>query len=110
MAQMANLLQARSETLSVFAIGFFKNKYIIGAILFSVGLLFAFLYVPFFQKNLHMAPLDHWDWLIVAEQRSQSSFLKKPAKRKKTSFHLTIRRFSAIIHNWELQYINNKNT
>jgi len=66
MAQMANLLQARSETLSVFAIGFFKNKYIIGAILFSVGLLFAFLYVPFFQKNLHMAPLDHWDWLIVA--------------------------------------------
>ncbi|HUD08956.1 MAG TPA: cation-transporting P-type ATPase, partial [Candidatus Saccharimonadales bacterium] len=64
MAQMANLLQARSETLSVFAIGFFKNKYIIGAILFSVGLLFAFLYVPFFQKNLHMAPLDLWDWLV----------------------------------------------
>ncbi|MCX6766178.1 MAG: cation-transporting P-type ATPase [Candidatus Moranbacteria bacterium] len=66
MAQMANLLQARSETFSVFKIGFFNNKYIIGAILFSVGLLFAFLYIPFFQKNLHMAPLDLRDWLVVA--------------------------------------------
>jgi len=65
MAQMANLLQARSETLSVFKIGFFKNKYVIGAILFSIGLLFVFLYVPFFQRYLHMAPIDGRDWLVV---------------------------------------------
>jgi potassium/sodium efflux P-type ATPase len=66
MTQMANLLQARSEKLSVFAIGFFKNKYVIGAIFVSVGMLLAFMYLPFFQKYLHMAPIDLWDWLVVA--------------------------------------------
>jgi len=66
MTQMANLLQARSEKLSVFAIGFFKNKYVIGAIVISVGMLFSFLHIPFFQRYLHMAPIDGWDWLVVA--------------------------------------------
>jgi len=66
MTQMANLLQARSEKLSVFTIGFFKNKYIIGAIAISVGMLLAFLHIPFFQKYLHMSPIDFADWLVVA--------------------------------------------
>ncbi len=66
MTQMANLLQARSEKLSVFKIGFFKNRWLIGAIFISAGMLFAFLYLPFFQKYLHMAPIDFWDWIVVA--------------------------------------------
>jgi Ca2+-transporting ATPase len=66
MTQMANLLEARSETLSVFALGFFKNKYVIGAICVSVAILLAFLHIPFFQKYLHMSPIDGWDWLVVA--------------------------------------------
>jgi len=66
MTQMANLLQARSEKLSVFAIGFFKNKFVIGAIFISVGMLTAFLHIPFFQQYLHMSPIDGWDWLVVA--------------------------------------------
>lgn len=66
MTQMANLLQARSEKLSVFAIGFFKNKYVIGAIVISVGMLMAFLHIPFFQRYLHMSPIDSKDWLVVA--------------------------------------------
>ncbi|MFA6193603.1 MAG: cation-transporting P-type ATPase [Parcubacteria group bacterium] len=65
MTQMANLLQARSEKLSVFAIGFFKNKYVIGAILISVGMLLSFLHVPILARYLHMAPIDGWDWLVV---------------------------------------------
>jgi P-type Ca2+ transporter type 2C len=65
MTQMANLMQARSEKLSVFKIGFFKNKWLIGSILISVGMLFSFLYIPFLQKYLHMAPIDFWDWMVV---------------------------------------------
>ncbi|OGI33401.1 MAG: hypothetical protein A2420_04370 [Candidatus Moranbacteria bacterium RIFOXYC1_FULL_44_13] len=65
MTQMANLLQARSEKFSVFEIGFFSNKYLIGSIFVSIGVLFSFMYVPFFQKYLHMAPIDFWDWLVV---------------------------------------------
>jgi len=66
MTQMANLLQARSEKHSVFAIGFFKNKYVTGAILISIAMLLSFLYVPFFQRYLRMSPIDGWDWLVVA--------------------------------------------
>jgi len=64
--QMANLLQARSETLSVFTIGFFKNKYAIGAIFVSIGILLAFMYVPFLSFYLHMTPIGWQDWLAVA--------------------------------------------
>ncbi|MDI6777939.1 MAG: cation-transporting P-type ATPase [Patescibacteria group bacterium] len=66
MTQMANLMQARSEKLSVFKIGFFTNLWLIGSIFISVGMLLAFMHVPFFQKYLHMAPIDGWDWLVVA--------------------------------------------
>ena len=65
MTQMANLMQARSEKLSVFKIGFFKNRWLIGSIFISVGMLLAFMYIPFFQKYLHMSPIDFWDWLVV---------------------------------------------
>jgi P-type Ca2+ transporter type 2C len=66
MTQMANLMQSRSEKLSPFELGFFKNKYIIGAVLISVAILLSFMYVPFFQKYLHMHPIVWQDWLIVA--------------------------------------------
>jgi len=65
MSQMANLLQARSQTLSVFTIGFFKNKFAIGAIILSVGIFISFMYVPFFQKYLHMLPITWKDWLVA---------------------------------------------
>ncbi|NTV41480.1 MAG: cation-transporting P-type ATPase [Candidatus Moranbacteria bacterium] len=65
MTQMANLLQARSENLSVFAIGFFKNVYALGAILISVGILLCFIYIPFLSKYLHMSPIDWKDWIAV---------------------------------------------
>ncbi len=65
MTQMANLLQARSETLSPFQLGFFKNKYAIGAIFISTAILLLFMYIPFCQKYLHMSPIDWKDWLVV---------------------------------------------
>jgi magnesium-transporting ATPase (P-type) len=65
MTQMANLLQARSETLSPFRLGFFKNKYAIGSILISVTILLMFMYLPFCQKYLRMLPIDWKDWLVV---------------------------------------------
>lgn len=66
MSQMANLLQSRSERLSPFELGFFKNSYAIGSIFISFGILLSFMYVPFFQKYLHMAPIDWKDWVAVA--------------------------------------------
>lgn len=65
MTQMANLMQARSEKLSPFKLGFFKNKYAIGAIFISVGILVSFMYIPIFQKYLHLHPIQWQDWLVV---------------------------------------------
>ncbi|EKE25823.1 MAG: hypothetical protein ACD_5C00026G0001, partial [uncultured bacterium] len=61
LSQMANLLQARSESIPVFKLGFFKNKYAIGAIVISTAILISFMYVPFFQENLRMLPIAWQD-------------------------------------------------
>jgi magnesium-transporting ATPase (P-type) len=66
MTQMANLLQSRSAKLSPFELGLFKNKYAIGSIFISVGILLSFMYVPLFQKYLQMSPIGWQDWLMVA--------------------------------------------
>ncbi len=65
LSQMTNLLQARSEKLSVFTIGFFKNIYALGAIIISVGILLLFVYNPFLSEYLHMAPIGWQDWIAV---------------------------------------------
>jgi magnesium-transporting ATPase (P-type) len=65
MTQMANLLQARSETLSPFQLGFFKNRYAIGSIFLSFSILLMFMYLPFCQTYLRMLPIAWQDWLVV---------------------------------------------
>ncbi len=63
--QIANLLQSRSEKFSPFKLGFFKNIYAIGSIFISLGIFLSFMYVPFFQKYLHMLPIEKADWLVA---------------------------------------------
>lgn len=65
MTQMANLLQSRSEKLSPFKLGFFKNKYAIGSLIISVAILLLFMHLPILQKYLHMSPIDWRDWAVV---------------------------------------------
>lgn len=65
LSQLSNLLQARSATLSVFKLGFFKNKYVIGSIFLSLGILFSFLHIPILQAYLHMNPIDKFDWFVA---------------------------------------------
>jgi len=65
-SQMANLLQSRSDKLSPLQLGFFKNKYLIGSIFLSFAILLSFMYLPFFQQNLRMLPIDWIDWSVVA--------------------------------------------
>ena len=65
MTQMANLLQSRSEKLSPFQLGFFKNKYAIGAIGISVLMLLSFMHIPLLQEYLHMSAIGWQDWLVV---------------------------------------------
>jgi magnesium-transporting ATPase (P-type) len=66
MSQMANLLQSRSEKLSPFTLGFFKNRWAIYSMFISLAILLGFMYIPFCQKYIGMRPIQWQDWLVVA--------------------------------------------
>lgn len=56
---------ARSELLSLFRIGVFSNRYIVGGTAISFALLPAVLYVPFLRPIFSTVPLGPADWLTV---------------------------------------------
>jgi len=64
MFQMFNVLNCRSDKESVFKIGVFRNKYLIGAIFFSVFMQFVLIYTPlagFFKA----VAISSKDWIYV---------------------------------------------
>ncbi len=65
MFQMFNVVNQRSEDKSVFKIGFFRNKWLLWAVLLSVGLQIVVVYVPFLNELFSTVPLNPLDWLWV---------------------------------------------
>ena len=55
----------RSDRLSIFKIGMLGNKWLIVAVLISLGMTIPLLYVPFLQEVFHTYPLPLVDWIIV---------------------------------------------
>ncbi len=62
--QMWNVLNARSEKSSLFKIGIFTNKYLIGAMLVSIILQFIVLYTPL-NVMFHTLAITAVDWIYV---------------------------------------------
>ncbi|TFG09491.1 MAG: HAD family hydrolase, partial [Promethearchaeota archaeon] len=65
MFQVFNSLNCRSRTKSVFELGPFTNKYLIGAIIISVTLQICAIYLFFFNILLGTTPLSLLDWLLI---------------------------------------------
>ncbi|MBN1644608.1 calcium-translocating P-type ATPase, SERCA-type [Candidatus Woesearchaeota archaeon] len=65
MFQMFNVVNQRSEDKSVFKIGFFKNKWLLWAVLLSVGLQIIVIYVPFLNQLFSTVPLNLFDWARI---------------------------------------------
>lgn len=65
MTQMANLFQSRSEILSAFTVGLFKNRYALVALVTSVAMLFCFMYIPVLSESLKIYPISGKDWFAV---------------------------------------------
>lgn len=63
--QFANSLCARSEKKSLFKLGIFSNKYLLGAIFLSLVLLFTLSYLPITNRLWHTAPIDGVSWIII---------------------------------------------
>lgn len=63
--QMVNALNSRSLSQSIFKLGFFSNKWLIGAIGISLLTVYAFVELPLFQNLLHTTSLSMYEWGII---------------------------------------------
>lgn len=65
MCQLFFSLAVRNHSKSIFQIGIFSNKYLVGAIVLGVILQLAVITVPFMQRAFHLQMLDLRAWLIA---------------------------------------------
>jgi len=64
-AQLFYVFECRSEKYSPFELGFFKNKFLVGAVLCSVLMQLSALYIPFMQGVFKTVALSWWQWLVI---------------------------------------------
>ncbi|MEM3074570.1 MAG: cation-transporting P-type ATPase [Candidatus Pacearchaeota archaeon] len=85
LTQLFNVLNMRSIKKSVFEIGFFSNKYVTLALIFSLIMLFIVIYLPFLQNIFQFTPLKLPE-VVTITTLSSSVFifgeLYKKIKRK----------------------------
>ncbi|MBL8359610.1 MAG: cation-translocating P-type ATPase [Rubrivivax sp.] len=64
-SELIRAFTARSEHHSVFAIGLFSNRWMVGAVAVSFALVLAVVYVPFLAPFFDTVPLSADDWLLM---------------------------------------------
>jgi len=65
MCQLFFSLAVRSSSKSIFQIGIFSNKYLIGAILLGIFLQLIVIEIPVMQRAFHLQMLDLQGWIIA---------------------------------------------
>jgi len=65
MFQMFNVINCKTLKTPIFKEGFFSNKWLVGAILLSVALQLAVVYIPQLNTLFSTTPLSAIDWLFV---------------------------------------------
>lgn len=80
--QMFNVFNARSDEQSAFA-GMFSNKWLWGAVLLSIVLQAAVIYVPFLQQAFSTVSLSFRDWICCTAVASSVLWLRELNKLAK---------------------------
>jgi Ca2+-transporting ATPase len=87
LCQMGHVLAIRSEKHSLFSIGIFSNKPLLGAVIIALLLQLVITYVPFFQPIFKTEALTLNEFLLVGAASSLVFFAveieKKISRRKK---------------------------
>ena len=65
MSQLLHVFECRSERHSIFEIKVFSNPYLVGAVLVSILMVLAILYIPFLANVFNTIPLTIGQWGIV---------------------------------------------
>jgi Ca2+-transporting ATPase len=73
------VFNARSDERSAFS-GLFSNPWLWGAVLFSLALQAAVIYVPFLQQAFSTVALGASDWLVCAAVASSVLWVRELAK------------------------------
>ena len=85
LTQLGHVLAIRSEKESLFKVGLFSNKYLLGAVLLTFALQMATLYVPFLNPIFKTKPLSFQDLLLIVALSSVVFFaveIEKLLKRR----------------------------
>ena len=86
LSQMGHVLAIRSEHQSLFRIGFFSNRPLIGAVLLALLLQFVITYTPFLQNIFKTESLTLKEFIIVGAASSLVFFaveIEKIISRKR---------------------------
>ena len=62
--ELVNCFNCRSERYSIFRIGFFSNLWLILAVVVSLLITLAIIYLPFLQEPFHTYPMTLSDWAM----------------------------------------------
>ncbi len=65
MGQLFYVFECRSEQYSPFQLGFFKNRFLLIAVLCSLVMQTAVLFLPFMQNIFHTTALNYWQLILV---------------------------------------------
>ncbi|MBO9638532.1 MAG: cation-translocating P-type ATPase [Siphonobacter aquaeclarae] len=65
LGQLAHVMAIRSEERSLFSLGLWTNKPLLGSVVLTVGLQAAIIYVPFLNNLFHTQPLSARELLIT---------------------------------------------
>ncbi len=60
--QLWNVFSMRSATRSIFSLGWSTNRWVVGGVLVSVGLIAVIMYVPAFRPVFRLVPLGPLEW------------------------------------------------
>ena len=80
MFQWFNAWNCRSDTKSIFQIGFFSNRWLVLALALVFMLQLLLLHVPFLQKIFATEPLNIYQWLFIAVVSSSVIWLEEIRK------------------------------
>lgn len=64
-SQMFHVFDCRSEMLTVFEVGLFRNKYLLMAAGCSVVMQLSVIYTPFLREVFQTVPMSVYDWIFV---------------------------------------------
>ncbi len=65
LGQIGNLFAQRSHRESTFTLSVFRNRWLLPGLGGTLGILLAYIYVPFFQGILQTGPLASGDWIFI---------------------------------------------